>query len=145
MVVVGVGSPGVSSGIDDVAKALATATRLVQRGGKIVVLSRASGPFGPAVQSLAGLDNPTMIATRLKHHTSDSDYATAQTLGRALTWADVYLLSAFDSDMVEDLGMIPLDHPREAARLAGLSGSCQVVSNADLVRAVLTTESGSDH
>ena len=40
---VGIGGPGAAATIDDLAEGLATACRLVQHGGKIVVLSRARG------------------------------------------------------------------------------------------------------
>ena len=43
------------------------------------------------------------------------------------------MLSRFEQDDVEGLGMIPLDKPREAARLAGLSRSCMVISQAERV------------
>ena len=52
IVVAGVGcGPGATT-LDALADGLATATRLVQRGGKIVVLSRATGPVGPALRRL---------------------------------------------------------------------------------------------
>jgi hypothetical protein len=136
-VIVGVGQPGELSGIEHVARALTQATRLVHRGGKIVVLSKAGGPIGPAVQALANVETPSKVAATLRNHEADPDHATAQALARALAWADVYLLSELDSSLVDDLGIIALEHPREAGRLAGLSASCQVVSHANLVRSVV--------
>jgi nickel-dependent lactate racemase len=140
LVVVGVGRPGVPTGIDDVAHALREASRLVNRGGKIVALSRASGPIGPAVQAIASVDAPSQIAATLRKHEADPDHATAKTLARVLSWADVYLLSELDSRVLDDLGVIALERPREVSRLAGLARSFQVVSHADRVRAVLADD-----
>ncbi len=52
VVVIGIGQPHRPSTIDDLANGLANAVRLVERGGKIVVLSRLAGPIGPAFQRL---------------------------------------------------------------------------------------------
>jgi hypothetical protein len=141
LVIAGIGRPGDPSGIDDVARGLATASRLVTRGGKIVVLSRAGGPIGPAVRRLFQADDPRAAAAALKGHESDSDYPAARQISRALAWADVYLLSALERDDVEDLAMIALDRPEEARRLAAVSGSCLVVSQADLAHAHVAGES----
>ena len=54
-----------------------------------------------------------------------------------LAWADVYLLSGLDREIVEDLSMVPLDHVDEARRLVAKSPSVIVVSQADLTRATV--------
>lgn len=140
LVIAGVGRADEPTGIGEVARGLATAMRLVQRGGKIVVLSRAEGPLGPAVTRLLGVDGPRAIASALKGHESDEDYPAARQLAAALAWADVYLLSKLGQDVVEDLSMVPLDRPEEARRLASVAASCVVVSHADLVRASVADE-----
>ena len=58
LVVVGIGGPGMPATIDDLAEGLATACRLVQHGGKIVVLSRVQERIGPAASSLIDIDDP---------------------------------------------------------------------------------------
>lgn len=141
LVIAGIGRPGAPTGIDDVARGLSTAVQLVRRGGKIVVLSRASGPIGPAVRLLISAGDPRVGAAALKGHEADDDYSTAQQLLRALEWADVYLLSALSPDDVEELSIIPLDRPEEAGRLAKLSDSCLVLSQADLARAFVADDS----
>ena len=144
LAIVGIGRPGTETGIDDVVRGLAAATHLVHRGGKIVVLSRARGPIGSGVRRLLNAGDPARIAAAIRKHESDPDHATAVSLAESLAWADVYLLSGFDSSDVDDLGMIPLDRPIEAQRLAALCGSCHVVSDADLVRAEVMGESAGD-
>jgi hypothetical protein len=140
LVVAGVGRPGEPTGIDALARGLATATRLVQRGGKIVVLSRAEGTFGPALRRLVGVDDPRAGLEALKNQESLPDYAAARQVAQALAWADVYLLSALGDDAVDDLSMIALDRPEDARRLAALCDSCLVVSQADQVRARVAGE-----
>lgn len=144
LVIAGVGGPGGPTSLDDLARGLATATALVQRGGKVVLLSRAEGPIGPAVRGLVNLDDPRAAAGALRGHESEADYPAARLLARALAWADVYLLSALGQDTVENLSMIPLDRPEEAGRLAALSGSCLVLSHADRARASVDGEADSE-
>ena len=137
LVVVGVGSPGSEATIETVAQGLATARKLVERGGKIVVLSRARGPLGPAMQRLVGIDNPRAALTRLDKCKNAPDYAAAAQVARAIDWADVYLYSELGAEIAEDLAMIPLDHPNEARGLVSRSRSCLVVSQANRVRVVV--------
>lgn len=135
LVVAGIGRPGRATSIEELAEGLTTASRLVQRGGKIVALSRAEGTFGPAVQRLFGADDPRGGATALRGHETDVDYPAAQQLARVLAWADVYLLSALPTDEVEDLSIIALERPEEARRLVAAARSCIVLSQAERTRA----------
>ena len=137
LVIVGVGSPGRRSGTADLARGLATATKLVQRGGKIVVFSRMEGPLGTAFQRLNGIDDARQGIARLKGHDSDPDHHAAKQLVDSLAWADVYLLSTLEQDVVEALSMIPLERPEEANRLAAVANSCITVSRADRVKVVV--------
>jgi Lactate racemase N-terminal domain len=140
LVVVGIGRPGVPVGVADLAEGLTTGTRLVQHGGKIVALSRAGGPIGPAVQRLTQTDEPKLGMALLKGLEGEDDYLAARQLARALAWADIYLLSALSEDDVDGLGMIAISRPEEAGRLAAKSGSCMFVGQADSTRA----EAGDD-
>jgi hypothetical protein len=140
VVVVGIGRPGASAGIDDLAAGLTTATRLVRRGGKIVALSRIEGEIGPALNRLIKAGDPRLGSAPLRGHEDDPDHLAALQIARALAWADVYLLSALGEDAVEDLSMIALDRPEEARRLVAASDSCLLVSQAERVRAVASDE-----
>jgi lactate racemase len=135
VVVVGIGPPGRPTRVEDLAGGLATAGRLVRRGGKIVALSRAGGPIGPALQRLVGVADPRAGLAALRGAEGEPDYPAARQLARVLAWADVYLLSALEADQVEDLAMIPLGRPAEALRLAVAADSCLIVSQADRTRA----------
>jgi hypothetical protein len=135
LVVAGVGRPGRATSIDELAEGLATAARLVRRGGKVVVLSRAEGEFGPGLRRLMGADDPRAGEASLRGHESDRDYPAARRFAHALAWADVYLLSDLPADEVEDLSIIALGRPEEARRLVAAAGSCTFVSQAERTRA----------
>ncbi|MGZ3392439.1 MAG: lactate racemase domain-containing protein, partial [Isosphaeraceae bacterium] len=57
-----------------------------------------------------------------------------------LAWADVYLYSGIDRQVVEDLSMVPIDHLDDARRLLARSSSCLLVSHADLTRGTVREE-----
>jgi hypothetical protein len=135
VVVVGIGETEGELGVEAISRGLAAATRLVRRGGKIVLLSRASGPIGPSLQRVIDARDPTAATAALKGREADPDFGAASRVAAAVAWADVYLLSRLDPDVVEDVGMIPLDRPDEARRLTASADSCLVVSHADRVGA----------
>ena len=137
---VGLGRAGETPGFGELSRGLATAIRLVQRGGKIVVLSHVSGQVGNALQRFIDRGDPRVGPGALKGTEAEPDHADALRIAEALAWADVYLLSGLDRDLVDDLAMIPLDRPAEAGRLAALAGSSTIVSHADLVRATVEGE-----
>jgi hypothetical protein len=137
LVVVGIGGEGTPATIDDLAEGLATACRLVQHGGKIVVLSRVDGAVGPALRSLTNADDPKKREAALRGHEGDDDYLAARRVAQALAWADVFVLSGLDTELVEELSMVPLENPEQARRLVAKSGSCSFVSQAELTRATV--------
>ncbi len=140
VVIVGVGEPGPFATVDDLAAALEAATRLVRRGGKIVALAHLDGPIGPALRRLAGVENPNAALNRLRGHETEPDYTAAKQIATSLAWADVYLHSSLDSDLVEDLAIIPLNRPEEAMKLARLAASLIVVNQAARTRCVVEDE-----
>lgn len=123
VVLAGIGGPDSPTSIDDLAEGLETAGRLVQRGGRIVALSRASGPIGPSLQRLIAAGETPDPARALRGFESDPDSVAGRRLAKVLAWADVYLLSGLDPDLVEDLSMIPLGRPEEARKLVGAASS----------------------
>lgn len=140
VVIVGVGGPGRFGTIDDLGAALEAATTMVRRGGKVVALTRLDGEVGPAVRRLAGVENPKAALNRLRGHESDPDYTAARQVAATLAWADVYLSSGLDADLVEDLAIIPLARPDEARKLAASAASLIVASQAERTRCVVRDE-----
>ncbi len=139
-VVAGIGSPGVPTGIDELVEGLVTASRLVTHGGKIVALSRTQGVIGPSLQRLTDAGDPKNAPAALRGHHSDPDSVAGRRLARVLGWADVYLYSGIDRQVVEDLSMVPIDHLDDARRLVARSSSCLLVSHADLTRGTVREE-----
>lgn len=135
LVVVGIGGPGMPPTIDDLAEGLATACRLVQHGGKIVVLSRVRGPVGPSLRSLIDADDPKKRAAAIRGHEGDDDYLAARRVAQALAWADVFVLSGLPPEQIDELSLVALENPEQARRLVSKSGSCSFVSRAELTRA----------
>lgn len=131
LVIASVGRPGAPTTLADVAHGLATARQAVRRGGKIVILSDVSEPFGPAMQRLQGLEDSSEAPGALKEAREDDDYAVASQFARASGWAKVYLLSGLDESTVEELGLVPLTRASEAERLAARARSCLVLSQAE--------------
>jgi len=134
-VVVSIGSVDGEADLDNLAEGLLTASRIVQHGGRIIALSRARGPLGPAFRRLIGAGDVRNAASALRGYESDVDSVAARQLARVLGWADVYLLSGLDRQTVEDLFMVPMDHLDDARRLILRSGSSLVVGQAQWTRA----------
>jgi nickel-dependent lactate racemase len=141
-VVAGIGGPGRETGIGELVDGLVTASRLVSQGGKIVALSRARGAIGPSLQRLIAAGEAREAPAALRGHDDDVDSVLGRRLARVLAWADVYLQSGLDRQVVEDLYMIPFDHCDDVRRMISRSGPCFVLSRAEWTRAVICEGSG---
>ena len=136
-VVAGIGESGTTTGIEALVDGLVTASRLVNHGGRIVALSRARGAIGPSLQRLCDAGDARNAAVVLRGHDADADSVSGRRLAQVLAWADVYLLSALDRQVVEDIGMIPVDQHDDVRRLVSRSNSALVVNRAELTRATV--------
>ena len=108
-----------------------------------MVLSRVSGELGPAVRSMIDADDPRQRAAALRGGEADDDYVAARRLAQALAWADVFILSDLDPDVLDGLSVVALEGPEQARRLVARSGSCSFVSHAELTRALVRGEDAS--
>jgi nickel-dependent lactate racemase len=140
LVLVGIGQAGIAATLEHLAAALTNAERLVAHGGKIVVLSRAEGTIGPALKRVLAVDDPRLATSATRGHESDPDHALACQFARAMAWADVYLLSALDAQVIEESPLAPLARPEEVRRLVAVSRSCLLLSQAESVRACVAGE-----
>jgi hypothetical protein len=141
LVVAGVGGPGQAASLEDLAAALETATGLVRRGGRVVVLTRASGPIGPALQRLSTVDDPGEAVAALRGLEEAEDYAIARRIAKAAAWADLFVASGLDPEILEGLSVAVLERPEQARRLAANAESVTFVSRAELTRVVVLDES----
>ncbi len=115
-VVVAVEADAGGHGWSQVAAALSVARRLVARDGRIIVLSELSGEAGEGLEQIRRAEEPR-DAFRPLRQTSPADLLAATQFTQAVDWARVYLLSALDSDLVEDLFCVPVEQASEVVRL----------------------------
>lgn len=140
LVVAGVGGPGLPATLEDLAAALETAAGLVRRGGRIVVLSRADGPIGPALQRLSTVDDAGEAVAALRGLEEADDFAIAARIAHAAAWADLFVASGLEAEVAEGLLIAPLERPEQARRLAANAGSVTFVGRAELTRAGLEAD-----
>jgi nickel-dependent lactate racemase len=105
-----------TQGWDDLAAAISTASRLVAANGRIIVLSEFNVELGAGLRLLQASENPSDAITPLRS-SAPADLLPATRLAVATDWARVYLYSHLDSDLVEDLFMVPLQDENEVRRL----------------------------
>lgn len=134
------GSRGDSPGIAEFADALDSARRIVRRGGRIVILSRVDGPIGPAVRKLVESGDDRSKPKLTREHADLADYAEARKIAAALAWADVFVLSRLDPDLLDDLSIIPLEKPEQARKLVAASRSSAFLSRAERTRGKIAHE-----
>jgi nickel-dependent lactate racemase len=109
---------------DDLARALAAAARLVQHGGKIVVLARIDeATLGPAARQLQQFDN--LIA--LLSHARRENLADVQTiwhLAVAARRAHLYIYGSFPEKLAEHMYATAIGSLQEIQRLLDHAQSC---------------------
>lgn len=113
---------------DQIGVALQTARNLVQRGGKIVLLTNLTAEPTEGFRYLQQCGSPREALKPLRLE-SPPDLIPASRFASAADWATVYLVSGLSSDLVESLCMTPLA-PAEAAKLLGRGGSCLLLESA---------------
>jgi nickel-dependent lactate racemase len=140
LVVAGISGDPQRQGFAEVASALACAARIVQPGGRIVVLSRVGSGLGPAEKYLRQADSPARGLALVRQHKLP-DAASAWQLAVAAEHAQLYLLSALAAETVEELFMVPLEHPSQVQRLLDSAESCAYLPDAQRTLAVIEEHS----
>ena len=128
IVVAAVDADAAGTSWDQLGVALQTARNLVQRGGKIVLLTNLSAEPTEGFRYLQQCESPREALKPLRLE-SPPDLIPASRLASAADWATVYLVSGLNSDLVESLCMTPLASA-EAAKLLGRGGSCLLLESA---------------
>lgn len=128
VVVAAVDTDAASTSWEQLGAALQTARNLVQRGGKIVLLTNLSAEPTEGFRFLQQCGSPREALKPLRLE-SPPDLIPASRLASAADWATVYLVSGLSSDLVESLCMTPLAAV-EAARLLDRGGSCVLLESA---------------
>jgi hypothetical protein len=120
----------------DLAAALASAARVVQSGGRIVLLSQANPALGLEGDLLLGAEDPQAVFDQLRgKHTVE--------LAPVLQWAgaarlaNLNLLSGLPEETVEELFATPLHDARQLQRLLDSCDSCLVLPDAHKMLALV--------
>lgn len=129
---------------ENVGRALAAASRVLAGGGAIALCTQLAVEPGPAVASLAQLDDLEAARKRIRRE-AETDALPATELVRAMEQGKVYLLSQLDESLVEDLGLAPMTEAEDVERLARRHESCIVLANAQYVVPSVKTGEGEEH
>lgn len=114
--------------------ALDTARHLVEKGGRVLVLSQIGGELTPGLELLQASRTPRDAIKPLRQ-SSPVDLVAATQIAKAVDWAKVFLLSNLADDVVEDLFAIPLNTAEEARRLVETADRMAIVASAQHVYA----------
>jgi nickel-dependent lactate racemase len=118
------------------AQALASAARVVQPGGRIVLLSQVKPDAEATTELLRDADNPREALDQLKRH-KGQEMAAAYLWASAAEKAKVYLLSGLPGETAEQLFTTPLEKASEVERLlSGNHQTCLVLPDAHKTMAV---------
>ena len=125
-------------GWKQVGAALASARNLVTRGGAIILLTELSAELTPGLELLRQSQSARDALQPLRK-LSPVDLLPASQSAQAADWADVYLLSRLDEDVVADLFMLPLKDEQGVRRLLDNQKSCVFVEGAQHTHAQVGT------
>jgi len=140
LVLVAVDSDAAGHGWEQLAAALHSARNLVARDGRIAVLTQLDAPLSDGLQLIRDSRKPRDAMRPLREQLPP-DLLTATSLAQAVEWANVYLLSRLEPDLVEDLFMIPLGGVDEVQRLIAGEESIAILESGQH----LCAESLGDH
>lgn len=125
---------------NNIARGLAAAEPLVADGGAIALCSNLDQPLGKSLGRLVRCDDLERVERRLLRDHAEDCWAAWQ-LARALQRGPVYFLSQMEADAVEDIGLAPVAHIEELARLASRHDSVAILSDS---QHALVTVAGED-
>jgi nickel-dependent lactate racemase len=120
----------------DLSRALACAARVVEPGGRIILLSQASPSLGGSAEVLLRSEEPEQALAVLQSQ-SQPDTDVACWWADAARRARVYLLSGLPGETAEELFTTPLEHAGQVQRLLASGGSCLFLQDAHKTLAVL--------
>jgi nickel-dependent lactate racemase len=135
VVVAGLGGDPARQTFADLATAAWCAARVVEPGGRIVLLSGMDAEL-TAPAPLRGFDEPDRAVVSLREKPTPETVAAWQWASAAAA-ARLYVLSSLDAESVEELWATPLLRDAEAQRLLDLGGRCLFLDDAHKALAVL--------
>jgi nickel-dependent lactate racemase len=128
-VIAAVGGDPANVTFADLARAAASAARVVRKGGRIGLLTTAAPALGPGAELLRTLAGPTGARKLLAKEKPD-DWAAAALWVFAAKSASLFLASGYPDDVAESLFATPIRTPSEAQRLIDTGGTVLVIPDA---------------
>jgi nickel-dependent lactate racemase len=128
------GNPGEHS-FADLAAALASASRVVEPRGRIVLLCQARPELYQAAELLRQAETPEEALELLRSH-NPAGRAAAFQWASAAQRATIYLLCDLPLDAAEELFATPLEDAQQVQRLVNSAGSCLFLPDAHRTMAV---------
>ena len=116
-------------GWEQVGAALAVARSLVQKGGRVAILSQLNAEVGPGIQMIRDSRSPRNAIQPLRQD-APPDWIAATQFATAADWAHLYLMSQLPRDVVDSLFMIPLESERELQNLLMGNEECILLGGA---------------
>lgn len=110
-----------------VGDALATAGRITEDDGRIVLCAELSPPDSPGLTMLRRTAEPADLVKPLRLDPTSDARQTLQLI-TALSRHRVYLMSGLESSVVEDLGMLALHSADEVQRLITAATRCTILN-----------------
>jgi nickel-dependent lactate racemase len=129
LVVAAVDADSSGHGWDQVGAALATARNLVEKGGKIVLLSELQAEPEIGVEIIRQNRSPRAALAPIRKQ-APVDMLAATQFATTADWARVYLVSGLPPGMVDELFMVPVENEREVVKLLGEGESCVILESA---------------
>ncbi|MBI3860763.1 MAG: DUF2088 domain-containing protein [Planctomycetia bacterium] len=129
MVVAAVEADCAGHGWDQVGAALATARNLVEKGGKIVLLSELDAEPEIGIEIIRKSESARAALAPIRKQ-APVDLQSATQFAMAADWARVYLVSRLPPGIVEELFMVPVENDRELAKVLGEKEPCVILESA---------------
>lgn len=129
LVIAGIGGDPARHDFAVLARALANAARVVQPGGRIVLLTEADPRLDTAAQHVIEVAEPADFIQQYERTPTPEAFAALE-WAFAVEKAKVYLLSGLSEEASEELFVTPLQKAEQAQKLVALARSCLLLPDA---------------
>ncbi|HLW63793.1 MAG TPA: lactate racemase domain-containing protein [Gemmataceae bacterium] len=129
---------GVQQDFASLAQAAFCASRVVENGGRIIVLSHSNPPISEGMAYMRQSDNPA-VAARIVQERQPADRVALLEWLHAAGKAELYLLSDMDENVVDELFTTPLKDARQVQRLLDLASSSLFLEDCQKMLAVIAS------
>jgi nickel-dependent lactate racemase len=136
LVIATIGGDPARQDITDMARALASAARVVRPEGAIVLLCKTAPELGEGYQQMARADEPDEVFSILRAN-PPPDWPAAFLWLDAVRKARVYLCSGLSEETAEGLFVTPVENGRQVQRLIDGGGKCLVLPDAHKLMAAV--------